>query len=152
MIRQPLCYYRLPPTRGLFLRLLHWLTRKWRFPYLYFKLACLSNIIRLLLLFKYPIKLDTLKCGGIVTSIWIWSGQHSASKISTCFLIHNSRRIFPISLLNFLYMICRLYLGANTMWYLHLHLLGDKLFYVIHWHRTSLIYNDVVARPLSLYH
>ena len=37
------------------------------------------------------------------------------ANLSSSFLIHNSRRIFPISLLNFLYIICRLYLGANTM-------------------------------------
>ena len=37
-------------------------------PNLYFKFACLSNIINALFSFKYPIKLDTLIFGGILNS------------------------------------------------------------------------------------
>ena len=52
-------------------------------PYLYLRLACRSNIIRLLLPFRYPIICDTLYFGGILISIWIWSLHSSASIIST---------------------------------------------------------------------
>ena len=38
-------------------------------PYLYFKYACLSNIIKELFPFKYPIISDTLYFGGILTNI-----------------------------------------------------------------------------------
>lgn len=44
-------------------------TPKWRFPYLYPRFACLSNIISVLFPFKYPTKSDTLIFGGISTSI-----------------------------------------------------------------------------------
>lgn len=39
------------------------------FPYLYFKFACLSNIISVLFPFRYPTKLDTLILGRILTNI-----------------------------------------------------------------------------------
>ena len=58
-----------------------------------------KNTIKLLLLFKQPINLETLICGSMVTNIWIWSGQRSASKISTPLRSHRSRRIFPMSTL-----------------------------------------------------
>ena len=70
----------------------------------------------------------TLRYGGILTSIWMWSLQHSAAIISTSFLSHNSLRIFPISAFISPYIACLLYFGANTIWYLHLQLLCDKLF------------------------
>ena len=41
------------------------------FPYLYLRLACRSNIIRLLFPFRYPMICDTLYFGGILISIWI---------------------------------------------------------------------------------
>ena len=40
-----------------------------------FKFACLSNIIRELLPFKEPINLETLKLGGMLTRMWMWSGN-----------------------------------------------------------------------------
>ena len=39
------------------------------FPNLYFKFACLSNIISALFPFKYPINDDTLILGGMLTNI-----------------------------------------------------------------------------------
>ena len=41
------------------------LHQKCRFPYLYLRFACLSNIISVLFPFKYPTKSDTLIFGGI---------------------------------------------------------------------------------------
>ena len=40
---------------------------------------------------------------------------------------HELYIIFPISTFMVPYIACLLYLGANTIWYLHLHLLCDKL-------------------------
>ena len=68
-----------------------------------------------------------LKCDGIVTSIWIWSRRHSTSIISTFFLLHKSHRILSTSAFIRPYIICLLYFGAKTIWYLHLHVLCDKL-------------------------
>lgn len=45
--------------------------RKCLFPYLYFKFAYLSNIVRELFPFKYPIKLSALICGGIYAGVCI---------------------------------------------------------------------------------
>ena len=45
------------------------LHQKFLDPYLYFKFACLSNIISELFPFRYPINCDTLKFGGISASI-----------------------------------------------------------------------------------
>lgn len=56
------------------------------------------------------------------------SGQHSPTITSPPFRSHNFRIIFSISTINFPYMICLLYLRANTIWYLYFHLLCDKLF------------------------
>ena len=55
------------------------------------------NIIKLLLPFKYPMKLDTEYLGGISTSIWMWSGYTSASIIFTFFHSHSFLSISPIS-------------------------------------------------------
>ena len=44
-----------------------------------------QRIIKELFPFKYPINCDTLQLGGILTNIWMWSGQASASNISTFF-------------------------------------------------------------------
>lgn len=54
-------------------------------------------------------------------SMCIWLGHASASIISTFFSRQSLRIISPISFFICLYTICRLYLGANTMWYLHLY-------------------------------
>ena len=75
------------------------LHQKCRFPYLYFKFANLSNIIRALFPFNIPINLDTDIFGGIATNIWMWSGHAFASMISTSYLSHIVLRIFPISTL-----------------------------------------------------
>ncbi len=88
----------------------------------------MSNIIKELLPFRYPIICDTLYFGGISTSMWTWSGHNSASIIFIPFREHSSLSILPISFLNLPYIICLLYFGANTIWYLHLHLVCYKLF------------------------
>lgn len=92
--------------------------QKFLLPYLYFKFACLSNIINDDLPLRYPMKFDTAIFGGILTSIWIWSIHACASIISTPLYSHNWRRITPISFLNLPYISFLLYLGINTIWYL----------------------------------
>ena len=80
--------------------------------------ACWSNLIRLLFPFKYPLKLDTLISGGIHTNQCIWSGQASASIISTPFHWHSFLFICPMSCLIFPYFTCLRYLGATTLWFM----------------------------------
>ena len=119
-------------------------------PNLYFKFAWRSNIISALFPFRYPMKLDTLIFGGILTSIWTWSGIRCPSITSTPLYPHSSLRISPIDLRYWLYIIFRLYLGVNTMWYLHIHFVCDKLlclfamntfpFCIVAW--TSLSYSE----------
>lgn len=75
------------------------LAQKCLFPYLYFKFACLSKIIRLLFPFKYPITHVILYFGGKLISICMWSGHASASIISIPFCSYNCLSICPISLL-----------------------------------------------------
>jgi hypothetical protein len=41
-----------------------------------------------------------LLCGGILTSIWMWSAHASASMISTFFSSHSFRSIRPMSALS----------------------------------------------------
>lgn len=91
------------------------LHQKLLLPYLYFKFACLSNIINVLLLLRNPTNCAILKYGGMLTSICIWFGQASASIISTFFSLQSFRKISPISFFICPYTICRLYFGANTM-------------------------------------
>ena len=91
------------------------LAQKWRSPYLYFKFACLSNIIKLLFPLRYPMICDTLYLGGILMSIWIWSGHACASIISTPFYSHNFLKICPISLLIWPYITILRYFGANAI-------------------------------------
>lgn len=43
---------------------------------------------------------EALICGGILTSIWMWSGHASASIISTHFCVHSFLNISTISFLN----------------------------------------------------
>ena len=69
-----------------------------------------------------------LKSGEIVTIIWIWFRQHSASIISTYFLFHKSLKILSTSAFIRPLIIYLLYFNAKTIWYLHLHLLYNKLF------------------------
>ncbi|CAM5201147.1 hypothetical protein UACE39S_03815 [Ureibacillus acetophenoni] len=76
-------------------------TPKFSVTYLYFKFACRSNIIKLLLPFKYPTNEETLIFGGILTNICMWSLHAVASIISTPFLSHNCLRICPMSFLYF---------------------------------------------------
>ena len=47
------------------------LAQKCLFPYLYFRFAWRSNIMRLLLPLRYPIICDTLYLGGILMSMWM---------------------------------------------------------------------------------
>lgn len=89
-----------------------------RFPYLYFRFACRSNIISELFPLRYPINCDTLYLGGMLTSIWIWSGQVSASIISTPLYSHSFLRMLPISVRICPYIACLRYFGAKTMCYL----------------------------------
>ena len=63
----PLIVVRIPPART-YVAPRH---QNLRFPYLYFKFACLSNIINELFPFKYPMNDETLILGGILTSICI---------------------------------------------------------------------------------
>jgi len=117
--------------------LLHWvllyshniLPPKSLLPNLYFKFACLSNIINALLPFKYPMKLDTLIFGGMLTSKCTWSGIMWPSIISTPLYLHNVFIISCILSRYWLYIIFRLYFGVNTIWYLHIHFVCDKLLY-----------------------
>ena len=66
--------------------------------------------------------------GGIFTNICTWSGQISASIISTPFLLQSVLNIFAMSCFNAPYAIFLLNFGANTIWYLHSHFVCDKLF------------------------
>ena len=91
------------------------LHQKFRLPYLYFKFACLSNIIKLLFPLRYPINCAILIYGGILTSICIWSGHASASMLSAPFCSHSFRSISPISFRSAPYISLRRYFGANTM-------------------------------------
>ena len=97
-------------------------------PYLYFRFACLSNIINVLLPLRYPINCDILMCGGILTKRCIWSGQASASIISTPFCTHSFLIISPISFFSCPYISFLLYFGANTIWYWHLYFEWALLF------------------------
>ena len=84
-------------------------------PYLYFKFACRSKIINVLLPLRYPRNCAILMCGGILTSICIWSGHASASIICTFFCSHNFRSICPISFFSFPYISFLLNFGANAI-------------------------------------
>ena len=65
--------------------------------------------------------------GEKLISIWIWSGQASASIISISFCSHSLRSIWPISFLIWPYITILRYFGANTTWYWHLHVVWLKL-------------------------
>ncbi len=72
-------------------------------------------------------KLDTLILGGMLTSMWTWSGIRCPSIISTPLYLHRLRNISPSESLYWLYISLRLYFGVNTMWYLHIHFVCDRL-------------------------
>ena len=74
--------------------------QKCLFPNLYFKFACLSNIIIALLPFRYPITCDILYFGGIDSSKCMWSDIICPSIISIPFHLHKSFIIFCMSALN----------------------------------------------------
>ena len=71
--------------------------------------------IRMSVKLRYPINCDTLYLGGILTSIWIWSGQVSASIISTPLYSHSFLRMLPISARICPYIACLRFFGAKTM-------------------------------------
>ena len=77
--------------------------------------------------FKYPIISDTLYFA--VSSPTCVYGQDNILPLLFLFLSHNSLTIFPTSAFICLYIICLLYFGAKTMWYLHSHLVCAKLFF-----------------------
>ena len=110
------------------------------FPYLYFKFECISNIINELFPFKYPIILETLYFGGIDKSKCIWSGIMCPSIISIHLYLHNLCIMFTISRLYWLNSIFRLYLGVNTIWYLHNHFVCDKLLCLLAIIKSSFLY------------
>ena len=70
------------------------LAQKCLFPYLYFRLACRSNIIRLLFPFRYPIIWDTLYFGRMLISIWMCSFLTLTRRL---FLVYFAprHRLFP---------------------------------------------------------
>ena len=138
-------YSRIAPSYFPTVSTLH---QKCLFPYFYFKFACLSNIIKLLLLFIYPTYCATLIWGGIATNMCIWSGQHSPSITSTPLRSLKSLNIFPMSALIFPYITCLLYFGAKTIWYLQRHLLCDRLWTSSFLTKTSCVF-FMVARPFS---
>ena len=85
------------------------LAQKCLFPYLYFRFACRSNIIRLLFPFRYPIIWDTLYFGRMLISIWMrsfftltrrlflvfFSPRHRLFLPGGLFLVANTRRRPP---------------------------------------------------------
>ena len=84
-------------------------------PIFVFSFAYRSKIIIVLFPFKYPMNDDTRSFGGMLNSMWIWSGIACASIISTLFLLHNSLNIFPISARNAPYITFLWYFGVNTI-------------------------------------
>ena len=77
------------------------------FPYLYFKFARLSKIMRELFPFKYPTISDTC--------IWTIYDSDNILPLSFAFLSHHCLSLFPISAFIFPYIICLLYFGANMI-------------------------------------
>ena len=73
-------------------------------------------------------KLDTLILGGMATSMCTWSGIRCPSIISTPLYSQSFLSISPMSFLTWLYMTFLLYFGVNTMWYLHIHFVCDRLY------------------------
>ena len=89
----------------------------------------ISSIIRLLFPFNYPINCAALICGGISTSMWMWSGQHLAYRIAHPLLSY-PLSIHPISAFIFPYTSFLRYFSENTitMWFYHLRLECVKLY------------------------
>lgn len=88
----------------------------------------LSNIISAGFPFKYPMNANTLSFGAIITNIWTWSIIKCPSIISTPIYWHNFLNISPKSSRYWLYIAFRLYLGVNTIWYLHIYFVCAKEF------------------------
>ena len=119
-----------------------------------FKFACRPKIIKLLFPLRYPINCAILICGGILTSICMWSGHASASMMSTSFCSHSFLRICPISFFNVPYISFLRYFGAKTMWYWHLYFECAVLlisFFSLLNDYSSLYLRNAVAKPLLLY-
>ena len=112
LISDILCNRFFVPSYCIYIVSLH---QNCRFPYLYFKLACLSNIISELFPLRYPINCDTLYFGGILTSKRMWPGHASAPIISTPLYSHNFLIILPTSAFICPYIICLRYFGTKTM-------------------------------------
>ena len=97
------------------------LDQKCRPQYLLFSSWCISKILIALLPFKKPMVSDTEYFGGIESTKCIWSSCTLPSKISIFFhshscliIVHNDLLMSPLNILN-------LYLGHQTIWYLHCH-------------------------------
>ncbi|MFU0811154.1 MAG: hypothetical protein ACFWTL_05800 [Atopobium sp.] len=78
--------------------------------------------------FRYPMKLDTLILGGMLTSMCTWSGIRCPSIISTPFHWQRFLRISPRSFRYWLQMAFLPCFGQNTMRYLHIHFVCARLF------------------------
>ena len=77
--------------------------------------------------FRQPMKPGTPILGGMPASMCTWSGARCPSIVSTCFLWQRFLRISPRSSRYWLQMAYLLYLGQNTMWHLHIHLVCARL-------------------------
>src|SRR5690625_5129308 len=94
---------------------------------------------------------DIHNFGGMLTYICIWSGHASAFIISTSFLLHSSLNINPISCLSFPYISFLLYFSANTIWYLHSHVVCAKLsVYGLFIRPTPLIINILSRQTFNI--
>ena len=127
------------------------LHQKWRLPYLYFRFACRSKIIRVLFPLRYPMNCDTLRCGGIHTNIWTWSEHASASRISTFFSSQSFLSILPTSSFSWPYISFRLNFGANTIWYWHLLLNATNSLFLPFCKNFLLFFGNAVVKPLPFY-
>ena len=81
--------------------------------------------------FRYPMKLDTLILGGMLSTKCTWSLIIWPSRISTPLYRHNVLMISCKLSLYWLYITFRLYFGENTMWYLQIHFVCARLFVLL---------------------
>ena len=121
----------------------------------------MSNIINILFPFRYPIKFNTPIFSGMLISIYRWSFIKCPSIISTPLYSHNLLKIFPTLFLYWLYIIFRLYLGVNTICYLHIYLVWDRLLVLLAKHlpffinsnlNNAIIMKDVFCCKLMFSH
>ena len=121
-------------------------------PYLYFKFACLSNIIKLLLLFKYPVNCAILKYGGTLTSMWIWSG-----KLLPQWFLHLFVHTVFIIFLQYLFLVAHIFLFSYTLGRILCDIRSDILNVQYFLSRFSfaknllVFYSNAVAKPLLFY-